>query len=168
MDSHWLACWGLSLTGLRFWSWWRVSVPDCDTISGVPLEGALLTGVPDWNQWRVLDLEVSPAPCTKTRWISTHCFSTYCRWVWLGIQHTGHLDEWCTFPCYRHDDTIIDGWGVCWWRTLTWGTDRPLLLIGSGRCWSQCLRLLISCTIFVSSRGHIHNKIGHVCSFLRW
>ena len=102
--------------------------------------------------------EVFTESCPLSWWGSPHLFSPYHCWVILGLPHSGRLDKWCAVTGSRHADPILYGWGprqlVSWIR----GTDRPLLLIQSGQCWSEGTILMRDCTIFGSSRGKIHHK----------
>ena len=134
LDSHWLDSWGFSLTWVRYWSRWRVSVPAYDTILGVLIGGVLLPGVLDRTQWFVWDSEVPTVTFPLCRWGSNHCFSTSHCWVRLGIRLPNNFKEWREVTGRRSSDPILDG-GVPPQRRL-WicGTDRPLWLVRSVQC----------------------------------
>ena len=72
MASRWIASWILSLTGIRYWSCLRVSVPACDDILLILFGGVILPGVLDQIQWRVWDPEVSTESCPQSWWGSPH------------------------------------------------------------------------------------------------
>ena len=65
----------------------------------------------------------------------------------------------------RHADTIIDGVGPSLWRPWRCGTDRPLMLIGSGRCQSWVPTGISAFTAFSYSKGFMHPK-NWPCMFL--
>ena len=130
----WLASWLLSLTGIRYWSCWRVSFPSCYAILGGLLEGVLPTGVIDRNQWRFWYPDISPESCQLSRWGSPCWFSPSRLWVRLGRPYPDCLDKLCTVPGRRNSDIILDGGVPRQWLSWIFSTDIPLLPIGSVWC----------------------------------
>ena len=90
--SRWLDSWSLSLTGIRSWSWWRVSVPACDDILVNLLGSVLLPEVIYQTQWHVWAPKPSMDPCPLSQWGSTRwLFYSRC-WMWLGLLHPFNLE----------------------------------------------------------------------------
>ena len=110
-----LASWGLSLKGLRYWYFLRVSVPACYAILGVPIGGVLLPGFIGRTQWRVWYTEVYPSSFPLSWWgYPCYFYSSFC-WFLLVLPHPCCLEELCMVPGIICDDPILDGGGPPWW-----------------------------------------------------